>query len=278
MILITTPNGKVGQEVAKQLIAAGHPVRIAAHTPEKARAAFPGAEVVPFDYEDEGSVRAALHGVTELYLASPGDMPAEPVNRVVDLAKAAGVRRVVRLSALGAEHGDNPLRDVERHVEASGLAWTFLRPSWFMQNYSTFNAPAIRGHGVVSEPAADARTGFVDARDIAAVAVAALTQPGHEGQAYAITGPRALSRDDVASAIASATGRAVRYQPLAEDAYAERLRSSGAPDAYVGMMTNIYRSVRSGESEVVTDVVRRVTGREPISFEQFARDHADVWR
>jgi uncharacterized protein YbjT (DUF2867 family) len=276
-VLVTTPNGKVGQEVVRQLQAQGVQVRVGAHTVDKARGAFPGAEVVNFDYADEASVREALRGVEALYLASPGDMPAAPVKRVVDLAREAGIGRVVRLSAMGVQHSDNLLRDVEQHIEASGLAWTFLRPSWFMQNYSTMNADMIRS-GTLYEPAGDARTSFVDARDIAAVAVAALTGEGHTGQAYTLTGGEALSRDEVTSALSAATGQDVKYVPISDEQFGQAMRGGGAPEAYVGLMTSLYQSVRAGHSAAVTDDVRRVTGRDPISFVQFARDHADVWR
>ena len=156
MILVTTPNGKVGSEVVKQLLEQGESVRLAAHTPQKARDAFPDAEVVPFKFGEEESVQAALQGVSALYLASPDPMP--PVQQVVDLAQEAGVKRVVRLSAMGIEESDNPLRQIERYIEASGLKWTFLRPNWFMQNYSTTNAQSVREQGVIAEPAGDAKT------------------------------------------------------------------------------------------------------------------------
>lgn len=277
MILITTPNGKVGQEIVQQLQQRGEPVRIAAHTVEKARAAFPGAEVVHFDFGDEASVRAALRGVDRLYLASPGDMDAAPVNRVVDLAKEAGVKHIVRLSAMGVEYGDSPLRQVELHIESSGLAWTFLRPSWFMQNYATMMADGVRS-GTLAEPAADGATAFVDARDIAAVAVAALTGDGHVGQAYPITGPEALNRDQVAAKLSAVTENPVRYQALSPEQFEAGMKASGAPEGYVGLMGVLYGFVRAGQTAQTTDAVQRVTGRPPISFSQFAQDHAAVWK
>lgn len=277
MILITTPNGKVGSEVVKQLQAKGEPIRIGAHTVEKAQNAFPDAEVVHFDFGNEDSVRSALHGVDKLYLASPGEMQAEPVNRVVDLAKEVGVKHIVRLSAMGVEYGDSALRQAEQHIEASGLAWTFLRPSWFMQNYSTGMADAIR-QGTLVEPAEGGATGFVDARDIAAVGVAALTGEGHAGQAYAITGPEALTRDQVAATISAATGKPVRYQAVSAQEFELGLREAGMPEAYIGLMGNLYGFVRAGQTAGLTSDVQQVTGRAPISFKQFARDHADAWR
>lgn len=277
MILVTTPNGKVGSEVAKGLLEQGQKVRLGAHTPKKAQTAFPQAEVVPFDFADEAGVRAALTGVSALYLASPGDAQAEPVERVIDLAKEVGVERIVRLSAMGVEQSDNPLREVEQHLEASGLQYTLLRPSWFMQNYSTLHADSIRTQNAFYEPAGDAKTGFIDARDIAAVAVKALTEDGHHAQAYALTGARAYSRYEVAEAISQSTGKTVTYEPVAETQFQKSMTSAGMPEGYLALMTGLYQAVRAGHTSAVTDTVEQVTGRPPISLEGFAQDYKDVW-
>ena len=277
MILVTTPNGKVGQEVVKRLLERGETVRLAAHTPQKAQDAFSNAEVVPFEFGDEASVRAALRGVGALYLASPGATAAEPVQQVVDLAKRAGVGHIVRLSAMGVEHSDNPLRQVEQHLKASGLAWTLLRPNWFMQNYSTTNAQSVRDGGVIAEPAGDAKTAFIDTRDVAAVAVKALTEEGHQGQAYALTGPEALDRQEVAQAISEVTGKEVRYEPLSEEAFRERMSQAGMPAPYLELMAGLYRSVQAGDTAHTTDAVERLLSRPPTSFGRFAQDHKEVW-
>ena len=277
MILITTPNGKVGSEIAKTLLTQGQNVRLGAHSVQKAQTAFPQAEVVPFDFDDEDKVRAALEGVEALYLASPGDAEAAPVNRVIDLAKEAGVGRIVRLSAMGVEHGDNPLHDVEKHLKASGVGYTLLKPNWFMQNYSTLYAESIRTQNTFAEPAGDAKTGFIDARDIAAVGVKALTEAGHHAQAYDLTGARAYTRSEVAEVLSQATGKTVTYEPLTDEAFQAGMTSAGAPAAYVRLMTGLYEGVRAGHTADVTDTVKQVTGRAPISLEQFARDYQDVW-
>ena len=277
MILVTTPNGKVGSEVAKRLLEQGHALRLGAHTVEKAQAAFSGAEVVPFDFADEQKVKAALADVDALYLASPGDAQAEPVKRVIDLAKEAGVERIVRLSAMGVENSENPLREVEKHLEASGLQYTLLRPNWFMQNYSTLHAESVRTQGKFYEPSGDAQTGFVDARDIAAVAVKALTEDGHHAQAYALTGARAYSRYEVADAIAQATGKTVTYEPMTEAQFQKSMTSAGMPEGSLALMTGLYQAVRAGHTSAVTDTVEQVTGRPPISLERFAQDYKNVW-
>ena len=277
MILITTPNGKVGSEVAKMLLEQGQQVRLGAHTVSKAQAAFPQAEVVPFDFADEDKVKAALAGVQALYLAFPGDAKAEPAKRVIDLAKEAGVTRVVQLSVMGVENSDNMLREVELHLKASGLEYTLLRPNWFMQNYNTHHAESIRTQNTFSEPAEDAQTGFIDARDIAAVGVKALTEAGHHGQAYVLTGARAYTRYEVAEVISQATGKTVTYQPITEEQLQSGMTSVGAPEVYTMLMTGAYQDVRAGHMAAVTDTVERVTGRAPISLEQFAQDYRDVW-
>ena len=277
MILVTTPNGKVGSEIAKALLEQGKEVRLGAHTPEKAQAAFPQTEVVPFDFANEDKVRAALRGVQALYLASPGDAEAAPVNRVIDLAKEAGVERIVRLSAMGVEASDNPLHEVEKHLKASGVGYTLLKPNWFMQNYSTLYAESIRTQNTFAEPAGDAKTGFIDARDIAAVGVKALTETGHNTQAYDLTGARAYDRHEVAEALSQATGQTVTYQPLTDEQFQAGMTSAGAPAAYVTLMTRLYQAARAGYTATVTDTVAQVTGRAAISLEQFARDYKDVW-
>lgn len=277
MILITTPNGKVGAEVTKQLIAKGSEVRVGAHTVEKAQSAFPHAQAVRFDFDDEQSVRAALDGVDAVYLASPGPMLAAPVNRVVDLARAAGVQRIVRLSAMGADHGDSPLRQIEQHIEAVDLRWTFLRPNWFFQNFSTTNAQSIREQGAFYEPAGNGKTSFIDARDIAAVAASALTEDGHFGQIYTITGAQAYDRYEVAHAIAAATGKDVQYVPIEDAQFRATMAGFSAPASYIDLLSTLYNAVRAGGTEQLTDTVRTVLGRAPITLEQFAADYRDAW-
>ncbi len=281
MILVTTPNGKVGREVTKQLIAQNREVRLAAHTVEKAQRAFSGTprvDIVPFDFTDEESVRAALNEVQALYLASPGDGNVAEMNRVVDLAKNAGVERVVRLSAMGVEGSDNPLRQIEQHLEASGLSWTHLRPNWFMQNFSTTSAQGIRERGVIAEPAGDAKTSFIDTRDIAAVGVKALTEEGHDEQAYALTGARAYDRHEVAKVIAQAVGKPVRYEPLSKETFQARMQGAGMPGEYLELMTELYGAVRAGYTAEVTDTFERVMGRAPTSLGRFAQDYKEVWQ
>lgn len=276
-VLVTTPNGKVGQEVVKQLMARGVPVRVGAHTAERGEEAFPGADVRVVDYEDPATFGPALEGATALYLASPATSEPDPERALIDAAKASGVRRVVKLSMFGAQvAGDAlPMRAVEKHLEASGLAWTILRPTWFMQNFSTLHVPSIRA-GTLLEPAGTARRAYVDTRDVAAVAVKAFTEPGHEGKAYGLTGPELLDRSQVAEKIGAALGRTVRYRSCS-DAEFHELMKPYLPESYIELWLALYSDLREHRDGRVTDEVLRLLGHPPASFDQFARDFREAW-
>jgi uncharacterized protein YbjT (DUF2867 family) len=274
-ILVTTPTGKVGQELVRLLKASGVTLRLGAHTVDKAKASFPGLEVVPLDHTRPETHAAAVAGVDALYLASPGDFPSAPEKALVDAAKKAGVKRIVKLAAMGIEHSDNPLRQVEEHVRASGIPFTFLHPTWFMQNFSTAMAGAIKS-GTLAEPAADKKTAFIDARDIAAVAAEALTRPGHEGKTYTLTGGELLSRADVAARFTAALGKPVTYLPITDEQFRAAVKAF-MPPSYLELMSALYGMVRAGYAEVKSPTVQELLGRPPISLDQFIEDHRSTW-
>jgi uncharacterized protein YbjT (DUF2867 family) len=277
-ILVTTPTGKVGQEVARHLLAKDLKVRIGAHTIEKARALnLSGAEIVPFSFEDEASAKAALQNMDALYLAFPSTMSADYPKRVIDLAKQAGVKRVVMLSAKGVEQSDTDLRQAEKHLEASGLEYTVLRPNWFFQNYNTGQREYIRQTGAIIEPSEDGKTSFIDTRDIAAVAVKALTEDGHHGQAYALTGSTAHNRNDISEAISNATGKRITYKSLSDEEFRAQATAEHWPVPVMEIMSWLYGGVRSGWTEETTDTVKQLLGREPLTLEQYANDHKEDW-
>jgi uncharacterized protein YbjT (DUF2867 family) len=230
---------------------------------------------VRLDYGDPATLSAAVAGVDAVYLASPGDFPADPEQRLVDAARAAGVKKLVKLSALGVENTDTPLRQVERHVEASGIPFTILRPSWFFQNFSTSSAGALR-EGTLAEPAGTRRTAFIDARDIAEVAAEALTRPGHDGKAYTLTGPELLDRAEIAATVARELGRPVKYLEVTDEQFRAAVKAF-LPPSYVEVLSTLYAGVRAGWYELKTDDVQRVLGRPPRSFAQFVKDHRAVW-
>jgi len=271
-VLVTTPTGKVGSEVVKALSVNKVNQRLAIRDSSKAPA---GLEAVRFDYRDPDSWARALNGVDRIYLASVGDQDAQPEKDFVDLAKAKGVRRIVKLGAMGIEDSDVALRQVEKHVEASGLEWTFLHPTWFYQTFSTAHVASIR-QGVLAEPAGDSWTAFVDTRDVAAVAVAALTQDGHRGKIYTLTGADRVTRAQVAKALSEALGRPVRYQNLTDQEFRTAMKPYLSA-AYLELLSGLYRGVREGWTQKQTDDVRQVLGRDPIGLKRFVADHAAIW-
>jgi uncharacterized protein YbjT (DUF2867 family) len=238
---------------------------------------------VRFDFERPETFGAALQGVDRVFLiARPGD---EHANRctipLLDEMKLHDVRHVVNLSAMGTERADHTvaLWKIELHLERSGIGFTHLRPNFFAQVFSAGALLAgICSTGVIALPAADATVSFIDALDVAEVAVAALTGSEHIGRAYTLTGDRALDHAEVARMISAASGRPVRYVPLEEDAAREKLRRAGLPEDRIERLVRFYRLVRAGEASSVSPSVRETLGRPATEFEDFTQRHAALWR
>ena len=276
-ILIANANGKIGQEVVRGLLAKGEAVRVAARNVAKAKAEFPGAEVVAFDLDKPATFAAAVKGVSAVFSAIPTEYLPKAEVDLAAAAKAAGVKRYVKLSVAGAGEGEAfGHQAAEKAIEATGLEWTHLRPTFFMQNYSTAMAATIKEKRALYEAAADGKTAFIDARDIAAIAVKALTEKGHAGKAYELTGAHALDRREVAALLSEAVGAHISYVPI--DDAALRVALNGAPVKLVELYSTLYGLVRDGYTAGAVDTVERVLGRKPISFAQFAKDNAAVWR
>jgi uncharacterized protein YbjT (DUF2867 family) len=275
-IFVANANGKVGQDLIAALQAGGHAVRIGARDVARARAAFPGIPVVAFDYDDVAAGTAALDGGTAVFTAAPSWLVPHAELALLEAAKARGVRRIVKLSYLGAElHEEGGHRITEKAIEASGLEWTVLRPTFFNQNFSTMHLASIRD-GAFYEAAGDGASAFIDTRDIAAVAVKALTEASHHGQAYALTGPEALTRHEAAAKLSAALGRPVRYVPIDDAALRQAL--VGVPQSQVELLSGLFAAVRAGHTAGITDTVRTLLGRDPTSFDRYAADHAALWR
>ncbi len=282
-ILIIGASGRVGSELAGLLIARGGDVRAAGRNPSAVAAKLPGiTEAVAFDFERPGTFVPALEGVAKVFLiARPGDNHSdEAAMPFIDAAVKAGIRRIVDLTAMGTEQDETfMLRRLEKYVEASGIPFVHLRPNWFMQNFSSGPMLAdIRATGALHLPASDAKLSFIDTRDIAAVAFAALEEARHEARAYTLTGGEAMDHYEVVDILSRASGRAVAYVPLSEEAANAGLRKAGVPAALIERWTEFYRKVRQGFCAPVTHDTQAVLGRPEIRFEQFARDHAAAWK
>lgn len=280
-VLVTGATGNVGAEVLRLLSEGGHPVRAATRDPGGAGDDPDGrTERVAFDFFRPETYGPALRGVDGLFLVRPPQISntRRYLNPVVDAAKAAGVRRVVFLSLLGAEKNPVvPHRRVEDHTRASGVPYTFLRPSFFMQNLSTVHREDIRDRREIFVPAGNGKTSFIDARDVAAVAAKALTEPGHENKAYPLTGAEAPDYDEVADVFSDVLGERVRYARPSAVRFARVMLRRGLPPAFVLVMCGIYTTARLGLAGTVTPDAERLLGRPPLTMRDFVRDFRGLW-
>lgn len=263
LILVTGGTGKSGRRVVSRLVAAGQPVRVASRT-----------QGTGFDWEDRATWAPALDGVAAAYLAYHPDLAApgaaETVGAFAELAAERGVRRLVLLSGRGEEEAQR----AEALVRAAGVAWTVVRCAWFAQNFSEslFAEPVVAGE--LALPVDRVREPFVDLEDVADVAVAALTDDGHAGRVYELTGPRLLSFAEAAAEIAEAVGRPVRFVPIALEAFDAALADVGVDPGARALLAYLFGEVLDGRNETLADGVQRALGREPRDFRAFARDAA----
>ncbi len=280
-IVVTGATGTVGAAVARRLVEGGWPARLAVRDPQKAQAQFGEApRCVRFDFEQPATFADAFAGARKLFLVRPPAIArvGPTLNAAVDAALAAGVRHVVFLSLLGAEQ--NPLvphRAVERHLEKRGVPYTFLRPSFFMQNLSTTHREDLRARGELFVPAGHGRTSFIDARDVADVVVAVLTESGHTGRAYALTGPAALTYFEAAEVFSDVLGRRVTYANPSALRFGVRMWRRGHPLSFVAVMIGIYTAARLGLAGRVTGDVERLLGRPPTPLRRFVEDYRACW-
>lgn len=273
-ILVTGATGNVGGPVVDLVSTAGAEVRPASRHPRT-----PGA--VPFDFRDRATWRPAFDGVEVMFLIRPPDVAdiGSDLVPAVEYGRSVGLRHVVLLSVQGADRVPVlPHARIEKWLRGSGLDWTFVRPSYFDQNLSTVFAADIRDRDVITVPAGRGRTAFVDAHDVAAVVATALLEPSaHRGRAWTPTGP-ALTYDQVAAVLSAELGRRIRYTRPGILAYARHARSRlRMPASMIAVTTALHTTARLGLAAGQTDDVRRVTGRAPRTFAEFAHRERRTW-
>jgi uncharacterized protein YbjT (DUF2867 family) len=285
MILVTGAGGTVGSEVINQLDSAKVPFRGAYSSKTKADAAHArGIDAVIIDYNRPETLRAAFQGGANLFLLGPSAPNQTQLElNAVQAAKATGVKHIVKLSVWGAAEEAFIFarihRPVEKAIESSGIAWTFLRPNGFMQNLVTYLGETIRAEGAFYSAVGDAKMSHVDVRDIAAVAVKALTKPGHAGKAYTLSGPEALSYGEMARELSKVLGRPVRHINLSPSDLKSGMLAAGTPEGMAEWLLDLDRYYREGHASRITDDIRQVTGRDPRRFAQYVREAAatGVW-
>lgn len=267
-ILVLGASGKTGRRIVERLSEKGHPVR------KGSRQADP-----PFDWSDQSNWDAVLEGVTATYISYAPDLAipgaTDAIRALVDRAVTRGVRRLVLLSGRGEEEA----QACERLIQREGIEWTVVRCSWFAQNFSEGEFLGMVLGGEITLPAGDVGEPFVDVDDIADVAVAALTEDGHVGQVYELTGPRLLTFAQAVAEIASATGREIRYRQISPEDFAAGVAEMGLPENLAWLLNYLFSTVLDGRNAYLTDGVRRALGREPRDFADFVRATATtgVW-
>jgi uncharacterized protein YbjT (DUF2867 family) len=284
-ILVMGATGNVGSQVVKQLADTGANVRAAVRSPRKAESLkSERVSLTEFDTDKPETIEAAFQGVDKVFLLTPlvPNMVELSAN-LVEAAKKAGVKHIIKSSGMGAEVEPGITltrwhREAEKAIEASGIAFTFVRPNGFMQNYANFNGATIKTQNAFYLPVGDGKVSYIDTRDIAAVAVAALTQDGHEGKAYEVTGLEAISNQEIAEIISQVVGRKINYVDVPEDAARSEMKQSGMPDVLIDMTMELYELYKAGYASEVTPTVEQVTAKKPISFVQFANDYAEAFK
>lgn len=260
LTLVLAANGKTGRRVAERLEQRGVPIRRGSRSAE-----------IPFDWDERATWEPALAGVRRAYIVYTPDLavPAAPdaIRAFIELAQRVGVERLVLLSG----RGEAEAQRCERIVQDSGIPSTIVRASWFFQNFSEGPFAEMIESGVVTLPVDEVREPFIDCDDIADVVVAALTEDGHEGELYEVTGPRSLTFAEAVREIADARGRDVHYSAIPIDAFIAGAERAGIPAAELELMRYLFTTVLDGRNERVTDGVQRALGREPRTITDYAR-------
>jgi uncharacterized protein YbjT (DUF2867 family) len=260
-ILVLGSTGKTGSRVANRLSAMGYPVRMGSRKAD-----------IPFDWRDRSNWGRIVEGVSAVYIAFQPDLAVpgsdDAIGTFTKIAVEKGVKHLVLLSG----RGEPEAQRCEEIVMQAGVNWTIVRASWFMQNFTESHVlePILAGH--VALPVGNTGEPFIDADDIADVAVAALTQPGHSGKLYEVTGPELMSFKDAIKAIAEATGRNIQYQQISIEEYISMVETFGVPKEISNLLAYLFTEVLDGRNEYVTNGVEQAIGRKPKDFGTFVKE------
>ncbi len=269
LTLVTGATGKTGRRIAHLLTKNGHAVRAGSRQAD-----------IPFEWNDKGTWNAALDGVTTAYIAYSPDLAipgaTATIADFVERAVQSGVSRLVLLSG----RGEAEAQECERLIQREDVQWTVVRASWFSQNFSEGAFVEMVQAGEIALPVGDVQEPFVDAADIAEVAFAALTEDGHTGQVYEVTGPRLLTFADAVQEMADATGREISFVQIPSEAFSAGIAEAGLPADIAWLMEYLFTTVLDGRNAYVADGVQRALGREPRDFADYAgrMATAGVWK
>lgn len=282
MYLVTGATGNVGGPVARQLNEQGHRVRALVRDPARAAGLAPEIERFVGDLDDRDSLAKAVTGVDAIFLMQLGG-GTDQARAVIEAAREAGGPRIVLLSSVGARTmplADNPIGAAlaarEEVLRESGLGVTYLRPNTFATN-ALWWADSVRA-GKVTDPMGEGRHPVIDPEDIARVAVTTLTEDGHVGKGYTLTGPAAVTSREQVATLAEVLGRAIEFEDVTPHDHAEAAIANGTPEPMARMMEALYASMRAGRAAYVTDDVQNLTGRAPGTFRAWCERNAAAFR
>lgn len=274
-VFVTGATGNVGSEVIVQLARRGASVKAAVRSSGSGLAPAEAVQT-EFDFENPETFASALEDVDRVFLMRPPQMgDAEAMRPFIEAMNETGIEHVVFMSVQGA--GTNPFvphHGIESLMKKSGLAWTFLRPSFFMQNLSTTHCADIRDREEIYVPAGRGRTNFIDAADVAEAAAVCLTTPGHDDKAYEITGSEALTYEQVARILSAACGRSITYSRPSAKQFKARMKEAGHPDEFISVMASIYLLAKLGLAAGTTRDFEKLVGHEPTTLAGWATTNA----
>ncbi|WP_411823810.1 NAD(P)H-binding protein [Leptospira sp. 'Mane'] len=280
-VFVNGASGKVSQSVIQELLDAGHEVFAGTRSPETSEKKKGITWVVSDASAPEKGLEVLEKVDAAFFIAPPGFTNQYAIlSPWIEKAKQVKLKKVVLMTAMGVEFtpDEAPFRKTEILLEKSGLNWNIIRPNWFMQNFHTFWIAGILSDKKIYFPAGNAKTSFIDSRDISKTA-AKLLVSGEQfaNQAFALTGTETLTHDEVASVISKHTGLKIEYVNVSPEDFKKGLLGGGVPEDYASFLVIIAGALREGHAEAITDSVQKITGKSPISFDQYVKDHKSAW-
>ncbi len=280
-VLVTGITGNVGSEVARFLKEADYPFKAGVRNIEKAKKALgEDLDYVTFDLEDESTFEEALKDVDKVFLIRPPAI-SDPEKMVpfINKTQEMKIEQLVFLSLMGIERNPIPPHyKIEKYILKSGIPYTFLRPSFFMQNLDTTHRDDIKERNEIFIPAGNAKVSFIDARDIGAVGAKTLIEKGHENKSYTLTGSEALDYYEVAKIFSKVLGREIKYTNPPSLKFRKVMIERGVPKEFANVMVGLYFSTKMGMGKKVTAELETLLGRKAISVEQYVKDYVSLWQ